>query len=131
MSTTARIAEGCGPSAGRGALGGLIASAPGFGPILAGLCTPCVGGGAAAAGVGIGLARWPFLAAGVTVLLVSGWRTVRRARHCLPAQERVRSVAVTLAVAGATALATNLLVSVALAAAARIATRELSDAFAH
>lgn len=65
------------------------------------------------------------------MLVVSGLRTRRRARRCLPAQERVRSVAVTLAVAGATALATYLLVNAALAAAARIAARELSDAFAH
>lgn len=127
----ARIAEGCGRSAGRGALGGLLVSVPAFGTVLAALCTACAGGGAAVAGVGIGLARWPFVAAGVTVLLVSGWLAVRRARRCLPPQERVRSVALTLAAAGATAVATYVLVNLALVPAARIAARELSKAFEH
>ncbi len=83
------------------------------------------------AGVGIGLARWPFVVAGMTVLLVSGWLVVQRARRYLPPQERVRSVAVTLAAAGATALATYVLVNLALVPAAGIAARELSKALEH
>ncbi len=83
------------------------------------------------AGVGIGLARWPFVAAGVTILVVSGWLAVRRARGCLPPQERVRSVAVSFAAAGATAPATYVLINLALVPAARIAAREVSKAFAH
>ncbi|MBI2238137.1 MAG: hypothetical protein HYU54_06395 [Actinobacteria bacterium] len=130
MSARAPIAEGNGRGAGLGALGGLLASVPALGPVLAGLCTACAAS-SAAAGVGIGLARWPFVAAGVMMLFVSGWLTIRRARRCLPPRERVWSVAVTLAVAGATALATYALVSLALVPVARIAARELSDAFAH
>lgn len=131
MDTRTPIADGCARGAGRGALGGLLASVPSFGPVLAALCTACAGVGAAAAGVGIGLARWPFVVAGVTILVVSGWLTLRRARRCLPPPERAPSIAVTLAVAGATAIVTYLLVSVAVVTAARIAARELSDAFAH
>lgn len=131
MTSKARIANGCDRATGRGVLGGLIASVPAFGPVLAALCTGCASGGAAAAGVGIGLARWPFVAAGVAVLSLSGWLAAKRTGGRLPPRQRMRSAAVTLAVAGTTAVATYLLVNVALLAAARIAARELSDAFAH
>jgi hypothetical protein len=111
-------------------VGGLIASVPALGPMLAALCTACIGGGAAA-GVGIGLARWPFVAAGVAMLFASGWLAERRARHDLAPGQRLRSLVLTVAVAGATAAATYLLVNVVLVTAARMAAEELSDAFAH
>lgn len=130
VSARVANAERCGRAAGRGALGGLIASVPALGSGLAALCAACFGGGAAA-GFGIGLARWPFVAAGVAVLLMSGWLSDRRGRHHLPPRQRVRSFAVTLAVAGTTAAATYLLVNVALVTVIRIAAEELAGAFAH
>jgi hypothetical protein len=65
------------------------------------------------------------------MLFASGWLAERRARHYRPPQQRLRSIVLTVAVAGATAAATYLLVNVALVTAARMAAGELSDAFAH
>ena len=132
MAKTSASADPGTPPYGIGVLGGLVASVPVLGPALAALCLSCAGiGGAAVAGAGFGLAAPPFVAAGVAVLAATSWRSVRRARRtCGPGACRGLMVRIPL-VLGSSALATYLLVSLALVPGVGVALRELSQAFIH
>ena len=128
MPESAPTADRCARRAsGAGVLGGLVASVPVLGPALVTLCGACAGA-ATAAGVGFGLARWPFVAVGAAMLVPSAWR---RARGQLTARGRLASATRTLLVAGAAALVTFLLVNLALVPMMKIAGQELARAFAH
>lgn len=120
------------PRLGGGVLAGLLASLPVLGPVLGAACLSCVGlGGAAAAGAAFVVPTPYAVLAGVAVLGLSGWRSLRRARRvCGP--DQCRRLAVTLPfVLGAAAVASYVLVTFVVVPLIARALVELGGALSH
>lgn len=115
-----------------GMLGGLLASLPVLGPVLATICLSCAGiGGAAVGGALLGLKGPYFVAAGGAVLAFAWRRSVKRPRRACGTNEcRSQRVRLALLLAG-TAVATYLLVTLLVVPALARAVGGLGQAFSH
>lgn len=119
------------PSCVGGVFAGVAAALPALAPLLVGGCLSCLGlGGAALGGAAFAFPAVAAFLAGTGVLVLSAWRSVRRARQA-SGTAAGRGLAVRVLLLAATAVASYLLVTSVVGPVVVRALMELGGALGH